>query len=420
MKPVHVRLGNAVGWLLVPMAALMQLVGLQRPMFGPTLPAPELIGYVAITAVTAPWVVARRRELTGAALVVGGAFALLVAYGAVGVVLRPAPTVVTSEEHVIPWYALAYPLASALFAMTAAFGLVMAVERHARMRVFVAAGAAMLVAGAVSWPSQVGIHRSWRFATGMAGSATIHVALLVVAAAAIGWFLTDRRRWLGLVVGAGAAFAFLATGSRAGLVSLVVLGALVLLVGGSSGLGRRVRVLGVAGLAVIAGVALLVFPELQRMVQFSDPLRATNLASALDGWLSTPVNTMFGVGYGQVWPWYAFDADIVAAPGARMVTSPFGEVLLSPHSTLLAVATELGLVGLLAAGALVVALVLAVRPRAGRAGVSVLGAAVVACLASFLFDTYLLKNFGVSFWWWAAVALVCLVPPEERAVGANG
>ncbi len=419
MKPVQVRLGNAVGWLLVPMAALMQLVGLQRPMFGPTLPAPELIGYVAITAVTAPWVVARRRELTGTALVVGGASAFLVAFAAVGVILRPAPTVVTSEEHVIPWYALAYPLASALFAMTAAFGLVMAAERRARTRVFVAAGAAMMVAGAVSWPSQVGIHRSWRFATGMAGSATIHVALLVVAAAAIGWFLEDRRRWLGLAVGAGAAFAFLATGSRAGLVSLVVFGALVLLVGGS-GRGKRVRVLGVAALAVIAGVALLVFPELRRMVQFSDPLRATNLASALDGWLSTPINTVFGVGYGQVWPWYAFDTDMVAAPGARMVTSPFGEVLLSPHSTLLAVATELGLVGLLAAGALVVALVLAVRPRAGRAGVSVLGPAVIACLASFLFDTYLLKNFGVSFWWWAAVALVCLAPREERMVGADG
>lgn len=413
MSPVQVRLGNAVGWLLVPMAALMQLVGLQRPMFGPSLPSPELLGYAAITVVTAPWVVARRHELTRGTVIVAGSFTGLVAYAALTVVLRAAPTVVTSEEYTIPWYALAYPLATALLAMTAAFGMVMSVEPTARMRVFVAAGAAMLAAGAVSWPSQVGIHRSWRFATGMAGSATIHVALLVVAAGALGWFLDDRRRWLGLVVGLGASAAFLATGSRAGLVALVVLAGLVLLLGGR-GRGRRVRAIVVGGLAVVGAVLLAVFPEMRRMVEFSDPLRATNLASALDGWLSTPANTVFGLGYGQVWPWYAFDADVVAAPGARMVATPFGEVLLSPHSTLLAVTTELGLVGLVVAALLLGPILLSLGRRVGGNGFPVLAAAVVACVVSFLFDTYLLKNFGVSLWWWVAVAVVCLAPRREE------
>ena len=38
-----------------------------------------------------------------------------------------------------------------------------------------------------------------------------------------------------------------------------------------------------------------------------------------------------------------------------------------------------------------------------------------ASLVAFQFDTYLLRNFGIAVWWWAAVALVATWPPEPAS-----
>ena len=167
-----------------------------------------------------------------------------------------------------------------------------------------------------------------------------------------------------------------------------------------------------------AGVAVVVLvPSLRRLVSLSDPLREQNLISALSWWTRDWQTVVFGAGSGQVWPWFAIDSGLVAAPGERMVPTPAGQVLLSPHSTLLAVVVELGLVGALLAGVMVAALGwLAVRTR--RDGFTApLALALVAGLVAFLFDTYLLKEPGNAFWWWlaAGAVAVCSLPDRQAA-----
>ena len=118
------------------------------------------------------------------------------------------------------------------------------------------------------------------------------------------------------------------------------------------------------------------------------------------------------------WPWFAIDSGLVPAPGERMVPTPAGQVLLSPHSTLLAVVVELGLVGVLLAGAMVFALCkLTLRGRED-AFAAPLALALLATLVAFLFDTYLFKEFGNAFWWWlaAGAVAVCCSPVERQAL----
>ena len=79
-----------------------------------------------------------------------------------------------------------------------------------------------------------------------------------------------------------------------------------------------------------------------------------------------------------------------------------GDLLLTPHSTPLALLVEHGLIGILAGAVMGVAvLLLWWRSRASLSRL-----AVASAVLAFLFDTYLLRNFDISLWCWACVALV--------------
>lgn len=414
------RAGNAVAWCLAPVLAAMQLVGLRRTVPGVDWLQLEGLLLVAVVVVTVPWAWRRRGEISRWGWLAVASFAALVAYSAVSVLAGGQPVVHTSADFVVPRAWTLAPPVLGFLSMVAGIGALLSAEARVRPRILLASGVALLFAGIASWPRQADVHRSWRFATAMAGSATIHVALLLVAGIGLAARTAGRSRAWGMGVFGVAVAAILATQSRAGLLALAAWGCVMLAMRGLR--GARKWIVGGAVVAVV--VSLMLIPGLSRALSFSDVKRATNLDSALRLWGQDPVTVIFGTGSGQVWPWLAFETGRVPAPGSGMVPSAAGDLLLSPHSTALAVLVELGLVGA-ALGLLgVVALCgLLYVSRRDPYRLPVM-AAVVSCLIAFLFDTYLVKNFGISFLWWVAIAMCAATAlpgpvPNHTAEGSD-
>lgn len=395
------RTGNALAWCLVPVVGVMQLINLRRTVPGVGWLPLEGVLLVLVVAVTAPWAWRRRREISRLGWLVVASFIALSTYSAASVLTHGRPVVHTSTDFSVPLAWTLAPPVLGLLTMVAGFCALLAAEAQVRPRILLMSGVALLVAGIAAWPRQAAVHRSWRFATAMAGSATIHVALLLVAGIGLATWMAGRSRVWGLGVFGVAVTAILATQSRAGLLALV---AWVFTLLAIRGLRGRQRWLVGGGVLAIA-LSLVLIPGLSRALSFSDVKRATNLESALQLWGQDPMTVVFGTGAGQVWPWLAFDTGRIPAPGSGMVPSAAGDLLLSPHSTALAILVELGLVGaslgLLGLGG-VCGLLYVSRRDPYRLPVI---AAVFSCLVAFLFDTYLVKNFGISFLWWVAVAM---------------
>lgn len=288
-------LGNRVSWLLVPYVAVAQfatlgtpVVKLVYPAIGITWLTYEAVVLLVLAAVSAPWLVRRRRELGRFAGFAMLAFTALVAYAAASAIVRPDPHVQINEEHwdvATPF--LVAPLVTAWVAMLAGVGLVLAADRGRRLRVLTVAAATALVSAFAAWPLHAAATRSIRFSTGQGGAAVIHVVLLLIAALGVACLLRvsgRRDRGFGLALVGAALVGIVATQSRGALITLGVWAVLLLLA-----LGAR-------------------------------------------------------------------------TPSARWVVA----------------------------------------------------AALLASLVAFLFDTYLLRNFGIAVWWWAAVALVATWPTEEN------
>lgn len=418
------RTGNQISWLLVPLLAGMQLVGLRRSLPFLSGVSAALVVFVGLTVLTAPWWWRRRGELGrwGSALAVF--FLAAVAYALVSVAVHPAPVVHTSEDFVVETRWLVIPLLTAAAALFAGMGLVLAAEPKRRLPVLLAGCAAMAVTAVVAWPKQAAIHRSWRFATAMGGSATIHVAMLLASALGLACVVHGLHRRVGWAVALACLAGLIVTGSRAALLMLAAW--LVILAAGRIRSFAQVKRLWPMwlGIAVLGGLVATV-PALGRLVSFADVKRAQNLESSLTLWTSQGSNIVWGVGSGQVWPWYAFESGAIAVPGAGMVPSPAGEVLLSPHSTVLALVVELGGVGAVLGAGCVVALIGLLIVSRGQPGRFLVSAALVATLVASLFDTYWLKNFEISMLWWMMAALVSAWPTSEdvsipEPVGVGG
>lgn len=244
-----------------------------------------------------------------------------------------------------------------------------------------------------------------RLGTGLGGAAVLSCALVlaVVVLVLAGVRSSGRARWLLVAATMGVALTVL-TFSRAGLALLVLTAVALLALGGRRLSGRALLAIAGAVGALSVG-AVTVFPELAgRLLTLGDPGRATNLATAVQHWWSSPGRVLFGAGNGAVWPWFGVDANLIWAPetGELTVEGIGGSLLVNPHSLFLGVLVELGVVGFVALLGLVwFVLRVAVREvRLGRAGV---GLASAVCVVAFVFDTYLLRNPGVSFVWWLAV-----------------
>lgn len=381
-----------VAWLIVLAGAALHFVGLEdRPGLG-GYPAWPMIGWLftALLVLSVPAV----RAWTGLSrpaqvALVGAAGLALVSL--ISSLLGPLPVVVTSQEWPVPRGLLVAPMAAAVVAMLAAIFGALLVPPGIRQRVFSALAWATAVAGALAWVRQVLTHHTLRAATAMGGSAVIHVVFLVAGGVFLDRWRTTRH-WSDLVCFAWCMVLLIGTGSRAGVVCLMLF--VVLSLGSALWRheGRRVWLFVAAGaLAVVAALAAFV-PSLARLFNFSDEKRSVNAATAWTAWLQSPLT---GVGSGRLWPSAAFDTGLVPVPGAGLHPTPWGDALLSPHSTVLYALAELGAVGLLTLGLVTGGMVWAWvrRPRHRAATIT----ALVATLPAHLFDTYLVRNLTVSF-----------------------
>lgn len=420
------RVGSLLSWGVVPVILLAQFFDLRRaPQGQPSQVSVYFLVFAAITLVTLPWAIANYRQVSRTGRTIGLAWAGLMAFALVSAFLTSLPYIRPQgvDPLAVPRSALIWPVVTSLLTSTAAFGLVLAApvdKRHQRAIVGAFTLAVSTPFAAVRTTSAT---QTSRLATGLGGAATVHVALLCGVGVLVGGAIAAHRavtRWA-CVAGAGlCAVAIFLTGSRAGWACLV----LFVVVAGmlATKESRRWMVWIVAALVLAGIVALLVLPEARRLLRLRDTVRAINLRGGMNALGEHWWHWIVGAGQGRVWPWYAFDAGLAARPDSNLMVTSFGTVATNPHSLFFGVLVELGLIGLallvVIAGMLIFRLV--VTLWTGTPTTLVPRVAVVCTLPAMFVDTYLMKNFGVSFVWWLAVASYFgvrarrVVKPSER------
>lgn len=389
------RIRDWLGWLLVPTVLVMEVFDLRSGVNGrPSLISAFLVGFALLALVCLPWSVAAWRRMSREVRWMALGFLALMAYAMCTASTMTPPII---QRTRMTRGVLVVPVVTAVVTMLAAFGMAAVVRR---IQLWVTCWV-VLVASVATWPRAVRVHESVRISTGMGGAAVYHVVLLTCLAFFLGCALQGWRRIPSVVGAVASAALVVAVGSRAGFMCMMAFGCLAAAWGLQQGFGRWVGRLTVVSVGVLA-VLIATVPSLQRLLLFSEPRRQANLVVALRVWRESLRSVVLGVGSGHLWPWYSLDIKMIPAPGSMMVVTAYGKTLNSPHSTLLAVLVELGLVGfvvLLAVLGLLVWRMLRLWTGKDRIGHAV-SMALVASLLAFFFDTYLLKNFGVSFWWW--------------------
>jgi hypothetical protein len=154
------------------------------------------------------------------------AAAALMVYALVSAILTPRPYVVYT---VIPRAYLVMPILTALATLLAAWALLRALPAAPLHRVLWWPAAATIVCSYLQWPRSAGVHGSARLATGMGGSAVVHVPLLLAAGITMAAALAGWRRWWSLALSALGAAAVVLIGSRAGVICLLLAGVVIAL-----------------------------------------------------------------------------------------------------------------------------------------------------------------------------------------------
>lgn len=427
------RLRGWASWALLPALVLMQFFDLRRALLGPGwLWSCFLIGFALVVVVLLPLAAPNLRELRGPLGWVCGLFTVVIGYALVSAAITGPPFMGgwPWRDHTRPWSVpprslRIVPLVTAWLAMAAGVLMVLVIPPAQRVRRMWWAAMVIVASTLLAWPRSVLNSGSIRLATGMGGAAIVHLVLLLCCGLLTGAAVQGlHRRWsiAGALVAAGCV---VLTGSRSGLICLMVLfGLLVLWFAG------RVSVKLVGGL-VLAGVVALaallaVVPQARRVFSLGDSLRTANIETGLRVLDESTLHWIFGVGSGRLWPWYAWDARYFGIPWRGIVKTAKGQALTNPHSVPVGVLVELGLIGAVLVAALVVILLVRLvrmwraSHREGAdwrsdAAAELALVAVGAGFVAFLFDFYLFKNFAVDFWWWAVVAWVLTVPAAAGA-----
>ena len=410
-------IGSLTSWGLLALVVVETFADLRH---GPTSPPWIVSSYLVVDAlvilVCGPALWLRRHDFGRAGRwILGGALGLMV-WAIVSASVCPLPDL-GLEPVGRPLLVMApvTAVATLLAGLSVAAGLTASSSRRVVIERLWWPAAAMTCASYLQWPRAMRVHGSTRLATGMGGSAVLHVALLLACGVLVAAAVAGYRRVASGILAAGAIVAIILTGSRSGLAcaTLFVLGCAI-----GSVVWRRSRVVSWAGhrrmvwggltaLAVVVVGMVILVPGLRRMLNPSDPMRSRTLRTGIEVWSSDLNHVFFGLGSGRLWPWYLYDSHARREPWRGLMTTQWGPTLSSAHSTVLAVLVELGLLGLvLLLPVLLVPVVELVRRLLDGTcppAEVVLRWAVVATLPAFLLDTYLVKNFGVSMWWWVVV-----------------
>ena len=258
-----------------------------------------------------------------------------------------------------------------------------------------------------------------RLETRLGGAAVIHTVFLLGISVCLGAVLQGHRRILSSLAALAHLLWFIASGARAGLVSLGVFLLLMALPPLISSVRRHpARLPFIAATTLVALTAFLFAAKHvlgNRGVDVTGGGRVETWSYGLHQVFSSLPTLVFGTGYGVLWPWFAFETQALPQPGAHGTKQmPFGLTLSHAHNLYVAVFAELGLIGL---GLLLVTLGTTCWAWWRARGVveRTMAAGLVATLPSFFFDTYLIKNFPVSFVWWAVLAaLLTMLGKRDR------
>ena len=205
----------------------------------------------------------------------------------------------------------------------------------------------------------------------------------------------------------------LMTGSRGGLAVIFLYVGLLLLA------ARRIGPMLVLGGAVAMALLLAAqFMSFERYKTTYEPARWQSYQTAMEGWLSSRGNFWCGFGLGQVYRWHERELEMlmdrVTPPGPELLPTPIGESLSHPHSTVLYLLVETGLVGaalllwLPVAESLhgVLAILSPLRRDAGPPDLATLAGLAAACAFPLhLINTYFLHQYGVSMCAWFLVLI---------------
>lgn len=237
-----------------------------------------------------------------------------------------------------------------------------------------------------------------RLGTQLAGASMLHVALLL----SFGIFLAaiQQRQRVGIstIMAGIATLLIVMTESRAGIVSIALLVALMLL--------RTLRSLymvpAVVVLVAVAVIAIRIMPT-ERVFDLTDMARSTNYETGFRALFESPNSIIVGVGSGAVWPWYAH---LVSGEVDSLMLGDYGLTLRNPHSLFVGVLVENGIVGIsLLIAALGTVLYAAGRwyarhPKTFYAPICI---AIFVSVLSFFTEYHLLSNFPLAFIWWLVV-----------------
>ncbi|MFN9429977.1 MAG: O-antigen ligase family protein [Acidobacteriota bacterium] len=238
------------------------------------------------------------------------------------------------------------------------------------------------------------------------GASTGYLLLLP----AIGWalhnmFRSGSSRFLSVFCMLCLLGAFLGMGSRAGLILLgVFLSTLVLLLKAMKR-SQQTALFG-AAFAIVVGFVVYSRADTSRLTNLEDNYRKVTHETALNILTDQPALTLIlGQGYGSIWTWYRRDSlhgDMIAV-GDNTISTPFGPSLYHPHSTLLQLAVEFGVTGLLWLGLLIFTIVRLALYRCSDIAWKIFALALAVSLLSFPFDLFLFKEVRVSSTWWLYV-----------------
>lgn len=257
-----------------------------------------------------------------------------------------------------------------------------------------------------------------RLATRLGGAAVIHTSLLLGLAICLAAFLHGHRRVISGLASLAYLGYFLATGARAGLISLGIFLALVIvppLI--HSARQRPTRLPLIVGGVIVGLIGFIGITKrilLNRGLDITGGGRVETWTYGLSQAFASLGNLVFGVGYGVLWPWYAFEAMVLPQPGAHGDKQmPEGITLSHAHNLYVAVLSEQGLVGI-ALLLVVLGTVLWAWWQARGVVERTIASGLVGTLAGFAFDTYLTKNFPVSFIWWVTLAGLLTMMSHRR------
>lgn len=201
------------------------------------------------------------------------------------------------------------------------------------------------------------------------------------------------------------------TGSRyAAVIAVVVLCSAWL----RSPVGPPRWLLAVACAAVVGALAVI-----RGTVSPADGSRWRVAVRALRGWSQAAPEVLFGTGAGEVWPWLALELDrIDRIPGTTAWDSPYGVLFYHPHSVYVGTAVELGAVGAVILGALLIS-VLRAASLSRTKGMGYLALAMWMSLIAFSVEYYLFRNVPGSILWWSACWVLVAKNPGQQSVGAR-